>query len=106
MLPGPANYADERTRRNVERLRALYDHTVAEAKGRGIRLRVSCLACDWPKRVIDLKDLPARFADCRLADLKFSCEQCNRKGRRPYVWSAGSDAIAVVVWLGEDPEAF
>lgn len=106
MLSHPTNYADERTRRNVERLRALYDHTVAEAKGKGIRLRVSCLACDRPKRVVDLKDLPARFADCRLADLKFTCEHCQRKGRQPYVGPAGSDAIAEVVWLGEDPEAF
>ena len=55
MLRHPTNYADERTRRNVERLRALYDHTVATAKGKGIRLRVSCLACDRPKQVVDLK---------------------------------------------------
>lgn len=44
-----------------------------------------------------------RFADCRLADLKFTCERCKRKGRQPYVGPAGSDAIAEVVWLGHAP---
>lgn len=94
---------EQRIKRNVERLHALRDHTVAQAKGKGIRLRVTCLACDRPRRVIDLKDLPAKFADWPLNELKFTCEHCKRKGRKPYSEPAGRDTMAEAVWLGEDP---
>jgi RNase P subunit RPR2 len=94
---------EQRIRRNVERLHALRDHTVTQAKARGIRLRVTCLVCDRPKRMVDLKDLPAKYADWRLADLKFTCEPCKRKRRKPYSGPAGRDTMAEVVWLGEDP---
>jgi hypothetical protein len=76
---------------------------VAEAKAKGIRLRVSCLACERPKRVVDLKDLPPKFADWRLVDLKFTCQPCKQKRRKPWIGPAGGDTMVEVVGLGEDP---
>lgn len=84
------------------RLKALREVTVAEAIGKGWRLKVGCIACDRPKGFVRLEDLALKHRDTLLKDLPIYCAPCRRRRNKPFIGPAGSDVVLYVVYPGED----
>ena len=84
------------------RLSLRWSHTLDQAIEAGWRLRVGCLACDKPKRIVDLKTVPRKYANVILDELPFVCLSCKRHRNKPWIGPAGYDTVISVVYPGEE----